>query len=122
MLPTPDGLGEPSVKGLAVDRNTALTVTADGNAEVWGEGYVYFAWANDSPYLTQTVTESPWATLQFPGVRLSWYGPGATFALGSAWYAEPSAIFTVDGNNSPGDQILLIAGNWPPEFLPAGAG
>jgi hypothetical protein len=118
MTAAPYGLGQSSVKGLAVDQNTALTVDPSGQAQVWGAGDAYFAYASSAPTLTQG-TSAGQAALQFSGVQMSWKNCDSNaFSLALAWNAQPLAIFSVVGTNAPGNQIILTAGTWPTTIFP----
>ncbi len=54
--PPQGAAGNPFVEGIAVDNNTALTITDGGEAEVWGQRHVYFAWGVNG-YLSASLSD-----------------------------------------------------------------
>jgi cyanophycinase-like exopeptidase len=88
MLVAPNGLGQTSVKGLAVDDNTALAMYPNGTAQVFGEKNVYFAYTDN---VTQTIAidqnvQTGQAYLEIPHVIFHWFdATDGVFNLAGAW-------------------------------------
>jgi cyanophycinase-like exopeptidase len=105
-LPTPAGLGQSSVKGIAVDNSTALTITADGDAKVWGQKKVYFASfsaTTGNPSLVPYGTNEAWVFMS--GVYIRWYSADdPEFSITTAWNTVPLgtgyAIYGLGGDGS----------------------
>jgi hypothetical protein len=108
-LGEPDGPGQPWPRGLAVDDGTALTVENDGNAQVYGKKYVYFASTGfDKSVAIDPETRQP----SVSDVFIKWWDAGSAFNLADAWDHDTTGgrfgVFNV------GDGVVSLAsGNWP---------
>jgi cyanophycinase-like exopeptidase len=114
VLSAPDGLGQTSVEGLAVDQKTAVTVTKAGGATVFGTGHAYFASTSSTDVSLNVTQAGVQAQLAISEVYIRWYGAGdGTFSLNIAWNVaqdeEPYAIYSLQGG-SP----VLTGGVMPP--------
>jgi cyanophycinase-like exopeptidase len=100
-----DGLEQLGVAGIAVDRSTALTITYDGDANVWGGGYVYFASADNAAIQNNN-------KLFMTGVQMCWYNnDDGTFDYTTAWERSGDyySIFNLENG-----LVTLTDGTWPP--------
>jgi cyanophycinase-like exopeptidase len=107
------------VNGIAADKDTALTITADGSCQVYG-GTVYFAMADDYLGLGTILPnqdDPSLVHLDLSYVQLYWYDSGAQFQLADAlrgWGTSPPdhrGWFAVHNAS-----VVLMAGVWPPDF------
>jgi cyanophycinase-like exopeptidase len=117
LLPAPAGLGGSSVKGIAVDQDTALAIDRIGLTRVYGEGNVYFAKANTIASLVPNGPNQAYVLMS--GVYIRWYDVDAEqFYLSTAWNDAPEgegyAIYGLGGDGS----FIRTGGHLPLPFPP----
>ncbi len=91
-----------TVKGIAVDNNTALAIDNEGNCGVYGTKDVYFANADPSTFSVDVVNPAPGIhQINVANIDLRQWLPGQTFKLAQGWNYDPiktDVIAVLDGN------------------------